>query len=168
MKISGRNLRRRLQLLGDRLSRAKYYHGHGVHSPFVYGLVRKVFMRRMLMEGTGTTLYNELCAMGMAKRSACQLHNTLYYLERKSYSINDVCCDLSILLADYPTEGLRAAYQDAEMEGVTLVICQPYANRERQSVVNELVEMHHSTSVDNRAYLLLFFDKKLPKQHYRL
>lgn len=168
MKISGRNLRRRLQLLGDRLSRAKYYRGHGVHSPFVYGLVRKVFMRRTLQEGTGTTLYDALCRSGMSKRSACQLHNILYYIEGKSFAINEVGCDLSILLADYPTEKLRAAYQDVATEGGTLVVCQPYATRERQSEVDALVEMHNLTSVDNRTYVILFFDKKLPKQHFRL
>ena len=168
MKISGRNLRRRLQLLGDRLSRAKHYRGHGVHSPFVYGLVRKVFMRKVLQEGTGTTLYDALCKLGVSKKSARQLHNTLCYIEGKSYAINDVGCDLSILLADYSTDKLPAAYQDVATEGGTLAICQPYDNRERQSVVNALVEAHHSTSVDNRTYILFFFDKKLPKQHFRL
>lgn len=168
MKISGRNLRRRLQLLGDRLSRAKHYRGHGVHSPFVYGLVRKVFMRKTLQEDTGTTLYDALCKLGVSKKSARQLHNTLYYIGGKSFAINDVGCDLSILLSDYPTDKLCAAYQDAELEGGTLAICQPYANRERQSEVNALIEAHSSTSVDNRTYVLLFFDKKLPKQHFRL
>lgn len=167
MKISGRSLRHRLQLLGNKLSRVKYYHGYGVHSPFVYGLVRKAFMPKRLIEGTGSALYNSLRANGVAEKRARQLHNTLQYIEGQSYSINEVGGDLSIILASYPTEQLRCAYEKAKLEGLTLVICQPYLNRERQVEVRALIDEHRSTTVDNRAYIL-FFNNRLPKQHYRL
>ena len=124
-------------------------------------------MSRRLAEGSGTALYDSLRARGVAERRARQLHNILSYVEGQSYSINDVDGDLSILLADYPTEQLRGAYDAAVAERVTLVICQPYLNRERQSEVRALMDMHHSTTVDNRAYIL-FFNNYLPKQHYRL
>ena len=74
---------------------------------------------------------------------------------------------MSILLADYPTEKLAAALATAKTEGVTLVICQPYANRERQEAIKMLIAEHRSTTVDNRAYIL-FCNNHLPKQHYRL
>lgn len=167
MKISGRNLGRRLMLLGDRVARIKHRKGHRVHSPFVYGFVRKVLMTKTLCEGDGTTLYDSLIAEGMNEKRARELHNTLFYIEGQSYAINDVGCDLSILLADYPTEKLTAAYEEAKAEGVTLAICQPYANRERQDAVKALVDRHSSTTVDNRAYIL-FFNNRLPKQYYRL
>ena len=167
MKISGRNLGRRLMLLGDRVARIKHRKGHRVHSPFVYGFVRKVLMTKTLCDGDGTTLYDSLIAEGMNEKRARELHNTLFYIEGQSYAINDVGCDLSILLADYPTEKLSAAYEEAKAEGVTLAICQPYANRERQDAVKALVDRHSSTTVDNRAYIL-FFNNRLPKQYYRL
>lgn len=167
MKNSGRSLKRRLQLLGNRLSRIKYHKGHGVHSPFVYGFVRKVLMTKTLCEASNFTLYNDLLANGMAEKRARELNNTLCYIEGQSYSINEVECDLSILLADYPTERLREAYEEAKREGVALAICQPYLNRERQSEVKTLIEEHRSTTIDNRAYIL-FFNNRLPKQHYRL
>lgn len=167
MKISGRNIGRRLQLLGNKLSRAKYYHGYGVHSPFVYGLVRKAFMCKKLIEGTGSALYDMLRANGVAEKRARQLHNTLHYVEGKSYSINEVWGDMSILLANYPTEQLREAYDKAKAAGVTLVVSQPYLNRERQNEVKAFIAEHRSTTVDNRAYIL-FFNNHLPKQHYRL
>lgn len=167
MKNNGRSLKRRLQLLGNSLSRAKHYHGYGVHSPFVYSLVRKVFMRRTLNDEAGTQLYDELRLRGVVDRCARQLHNTLYHIGGQSYSINDVEGDLSILLSDYPIEQLRAACERAKEEGVTLAICVPYLNRERQSEVRALIDEHRSTTVDNRAYVL-FFNNRLPKQHYRL
>ena len=167
MKNSGRSLGRRLMLLGDRLSRIKHRKGHGVHSPFVYGFVRNVLMAKSLCEGSGTALYDSLIAVGSPEKRAREFHNLLTYIEGQSYSINEVGCDLSILLADYPIERLREAYEEAKREGVTLAICQPYLTRERQSEVEALVAEHCSTTVDNRAYIL-FFNNHLPKQHYRL
>ncbi len=167
MKNSGRSLRRRLQLLGNRLSRIKHRKGHGVHSPFVYGFVRKVIMTKTLCDGSGTALYDSLMANGMNEKRAKELHNTLHYIDGRSYSINDVESDLSILLADYPIERLRDAYEEAKFAGVTLAICQPYLNRERQNEVKALIAEHRSTTIDNRAYIL-FFNNRLPKQHYRL
>lgn len=167
MKNSGRNLRRRLQMLGNRISRIKHRKGHGVHSPFVYGFVRKVLMTKTLCEESGTALYDTLLANDVTEKRARELHNTLCYIEGQSYSINEVECDLSILLEDYPTEQLRAAYEEAKRESVTLAICQPYLNRERQNEVKALIDEHRSTTIDNRAYIL-FFNNRLPKQHYRL
>ena len=167
MKVSGRNLGRRLMLLGDRIARLKHRKGHGVHSPFVYGFVRKALMTKTLCEGSGTALYDSLIAVGLKEKRARELHNVLSYIEGQSYSINEVEGDISILLADYPTEQLRAALATAKTEGVALVICQPYLNRERQNEIKALVAEHRSTTVDNRAYIV-FFNNHLPKQHYRL
>ena len=167
MKNSGRSLKRRLQLLGNRISRIKHRKGHGVHSPFVYGFVRKVLMTKTLCEESGTALYDTLLANDVAEKRARELHNTLCYIDGHSYSINEVECDLSILLEDYPTEQLRAAYEEAKRESVTLAIYQPYLNRERQAEIKALIDEHRSTTIDNRAYIL-FFNNRLPKQHYRL
>ena len=167
MKNSGRSLKRRLQLFGNRLSRIKHHKGHGVHSPFVYGFVRKVIMAKTLCDESGTALYDSLIAVGMAEKRARELHNTLCYIEGQSYSINEVEGSLSILLADYPIEKLHEAYEVAKQNGLTLVVCQPYLNRERQSEVRALIDKHRSTTIDNRAYIL-FFNNRLPKQHYRL
>ncbi len=154
-------------MLGDRLARIKHRKGHGVHSPFVYGFVRRVLMTKTLCEEQGTALYDSLLAAGVVEKRARELHNTLCYIEGQSYSLNNVECDLSILLSDYPTERLREAYEEAKREGVTLAICQPYLNRERIVEVKALIGEHRSTTIDNRAYIL-FFNNRLPKQYYRL
>ena len=50
--------------------RARYFRGHGVHSPFVYDLVRHVFMRAELLPGD-RSLYEALLAVGIAESSGC-------------------------------------------------------------------------------------------------
>lgn len=47
----GRSIYGRVAGLKNRLVRARYFRGHGVHSPFVYAIVRQVFMRHDLLPG---------------------------------------------------------------------------------------------------------------------
>ena len=55
MRIGGRTIGLgfygRIAELHNRLVRARYFRGHGVHSPFVYNIVREVFMRGELLPG---------------------------------------------------------------------------------------------------------------------
>ena len=66
-----------------------------------------------------------------------------------------------------PTEQLRAFAERAAQDKTTLAIISPYYDKERAEMCKEIVETHRCTSVDNRAYLLLF-NNHLPKQKFRL
>ena len=57
-----------------RAANVRHYRGHGVHSPFVYSLVRQVFMRRRV-EGSNTALYADLVLRHVSRRRATQLQN---------------------------------------------------------------------------------------------
>lgn len=166
MKINGRSIKRRLALWSNRLSRTKHFRGHGVHSPFAYGLVRKVFMRHTLFEGD-TALYDALIVAGLPRRRAIQLHNARLYCEATTYSIDTLDGEFAVLTPSYPSEQLAAAYDEAHARGTILVIVSPYANRERQEASRAIITRHTSTTVDNRAYLIVM-NNHLPKQHFRL
>lgn len=171
MKQTGRNIKRRLYaftLLHNRLQRARFYHGYGVHSPFVYMLVRRAFMATSLKTENENSLYEALLSSGVAKRRAVQLQAAFYYCEAKHFSIDALEGDFRVLTEEYPTGSLVEACQAAQLDGVTAVIMKPYADKERQSACQGIVEHHNSTSVDNRGFLMLFNTKKLPKQHFRL
>ena len=79
MKIVGHpisfRLPGRVSELRNRLSRARYFRGHGVHSPFVYDIVRSVFMRDDLLPGR-RDLYEALLTAGVSRRRAVQLRSS--------------------------------------------------------------------------------------------
>ena len=148
MKIVGHpisfRLPGRVSELRNRLSRARYFRGHGVHSPFVYDIVRSVFMRDDLLPGR-RDLYEALLTAGVSRRRAVQLQNLMIH-------------------CGYTTFGLNRA--DAEA-GHTVALMSPYDGCERQALCGQIIAGHASTTVDNRGYLLIF-NNHLPKQHFRI
>ncbi len=170
MKINGRTILQRLygiRCLGNRLSRVRHFRGHGVHSPFVYSIVREVFMRSDVV--VCDELFEALIAAEIPRKRAVQLRN---FTEHCSYSQVGIDCDVEghdfvILSASFPTDSLRTIVERARDYGTTLAIVAPYANRERDEACRQIVAAHHSTTVDNRGYLLVL-NNHLPKQHFKL
>lgn len=171
MKVNGRNIKKRLyklSLLTDEITRAKHYRGYGVHSPFVYGLIRKVFMCRRLIDASHAELYEALLANGVAPKRAIQLQNAMHYCQYRTFAIDgDSAAEFNIATADYPAERLESVYAKARQNGTTLIVMLPYANRERRDTCRAIIAGHNSTTVDNRGYILIF-NNQLPKQHFRL
>ena len=170
MKRSGRTLKQRLQdisYLPSYLSRARYFRGHGVHSPFVYDIVRKVFMQGKL-QNTDSALYSALLSKGVAKRRSVQIANLAEHCGYDSWCIDTMEQKQMIILTldTHYTELARYAEYGRE-KGATLCIVNPYNTRERLNVCLDIIDAHPSTTVDNRAYLLVF-NNHLPKQRFRL
>lgn len=170
MKISGRNIMQRLYGItrwGNRMSRARYFRGHGVHSPFVYAIVRQVFMQSKPI--AKDDLYRSLLNAGLPRKRAVQLRNLAAHCSYSRVGIDCECAehDMVVLTVAFPNEKLVAAAEEAHRHGTTLAIIGPYSGRERDVLCREIVKNHHSTTVDNRGYLLVF-NNHLPKQHFRL
>jgi hypothetical protein len=69
---------------------------------------------------------------------------------------------------DYPMERtVKLCAICAEKESV-LCILMPYDSRVRSKACLDIIRMHKHTSVDNRGFLLLFFNPRHPKQHFKL
>ena len=171
MKISGRTILQRLYGFtrwGNRLSRVRYFRGQGVHSPFVYSIVRKVFMRSDLMRKSD--LFDRLLLAGdIPYKRVVELCNLAEHCSYQTVGLDyeREGCDFVVLSAKFPTEELEAVAEAARISGTTLAIVAPYANRERNEACRRIVAAHHSTTVDNRGYLLVF-NNHLPKQHFKL
>lgn len=170
MERTGHGLRqsigRRLAATGDRLARVRHFRGHGVHSPFVYALVREVFMQSELLPGD-RKLYDALRAADVKERPAVQLQNLAIHEGYATFGLNRADAAFCIATAQLPPAQLPALAEAARKTGATLAIAAPHAGLERQALCRQIVAAHGSTSVDNRACLLLF-NNYLPKQHFRL
>ncbi|WP_418983422.1 hypothetical protein [Alistipes sp.] len=169
MKIAGHigfRLTGRVAELRNRLVRARYFRGHGVHSPFVYDLVRNVFMRGELLPGD-RELYRALLAAGVARQRAVQLQNLAIHCGYGTFGLDRAAGRLCVVTRALPRQEVLALVRAAAKRGETVAILAPYADRERQALCRQIVAMHRSTTVDNRGYLLVF-NNHLPKQHFRI
>ena len=170
MKRSGRTLKQRLyglKHLSTRLKRARHFRGHGVHSPFVYDVVRKVFMQRVLV-ATRRDLYEALKGCGIAARRCVQLQNLVEHCGYERWCIDKrEACDILVCTLATTDDNLMSYADYARENGLTLCIMDPYNNANRWEVCRTIVAEHRSTTVDNRAYLLVF-NNHLPKQVFVL
>ena len=172
MKINGRTLKRRLfglTTLPSRVARVRFFRGHGVHSPFVYNIVRQVFMRNTLLD-EDTTIFAMLQSQSVAKRPAMHLQNLYTHCSYRTFALNALTtpCDLCIVTEQSDEQTTLDLARRAAMQGTTFALMEPYNGRERAALCHRLVEEHPCTSVDKGSYLLLFTHPNLPKQAYRL
>lgn len=156
----------RVAELRNRLSRARYFRGHGVHSPFVYDIVREVFMRDGLLPGD-RTLYEALTAAGISRRRAGQLQNLMIHCGYTTFGLNRADADLCVITRGLPRAETLALVRAASEAGHTVAVMSPYDGHVRQALCRQIVARHGSTTVDNRGYLLIF-NNHLPKQHFRI
>ena len=129
MKLAVRyRFRRNAERLRSHLARARFFRGHGVHSPFVYAIVRQVFMKTELREGD-RSLYAALRERGVNERRAVQLQNLFIHCGYNRFGMNRATeADLCIATADTPTDRLPQLAEAARREGATLCIMEPYAD----------------------------------------
>ena len=156
----------RVTELRNRLSRARFFRGHGVHSPFVYDVVRNVFMRDTLLPGD-RALFRELLAAGVPERRAVQLQNLAIHCGYASFGLNRADAEFCILTQDLPRAETLALVAAAGEAGHTVALMSPCEGQDRQMLCRQIVAAHRSTTVDNRGYLLIF-NNNLPKQHFRI
>ena len=169
MKRTGCNLRRRLRgisRLTDRLSRARHFRGHGVHSPFVYGLVREAFMFHRQRDGEHC-LYDALRRVGIFHRRAVQLQNLMIHCGYPPFGLNRADAEFCVATCGLPRPAPLALVRAAADAGHTVALMSPYDGCERQALCGQIIAGHASTTVDNRGYLLIF-NNHLPKQHFRI
>ena len=170
MRIGGRTIGLgfygRIAELHNRLVRARYFRGHGVHSPFVYNIVREVFMRGELLPGD-RRLYRALRGAGVPERRAIQLQNVAIHCGYGTFGLNRADAEFCIATRSLSRTETLALVGDAAAAGNTVAVMSPYDGRERRAMCLQIVAAHRSTTVDNRGYLLVF-NNNLPKQHFRI
>ncbi len=80
------------------------------------------------------------------------------------FSINTLC----FVMPSLPEAQTVALVERARGTGAAICMVSPYESRARRRLAKNLVDSHGHTSVDNRGFLLLFTDERMPKQHFKL
>ncbi len=146
----------------------RHFRGHGVHSPYIYTLVREVFMIRCHAAATCDPQFEAAVRQaGLSQRAARELQQIGRRCGCKTWGVDREGDEMTFLTRRATGELCRRVLRQAQEAGHTVVIVKPYADRERVEFCDRIVAAHPSTSVDRGNYILLF-NNHLPKQHFLL
>ncbi len=153
--------------------RLRHSRGYGVHSPFLYGVVRQAMMPHHMVGGP-TQLHSDLQAAGIDKRTATRLQNYLHHVGLSEWSIDKVPSigaeeSLMIATPDCPTEVLKqmiTTVVGSEEHNTKATLCVIHRRgKTSKRLRRRLVAEHKGMSAEKRHFTLLFFNPALPKQH---
>ncbi len=110
-------------------------------------------------------LFESLSAIGVEKKQAAELQNLFSHCGYKTFAI-DSRSDANLVICSDRCSATEAAeiVELAKRNSATVIILKTSG---RESICQEIVQSHDSTTVDKRAYLLIF-NNHLPKQHFVL
>lgn len=149
------------------ITRLRHRHGHGVHSPYIYSIVRNVFMSRGSVEAEDG-LYKELRSTSLQSGYASELYNLRKHCVYKSYCIDMAEeTDMVICTTEVAESRTLELIKYGMDHGITIVLLSPYETPEREEMCESIIKSHTSTTLDRRAYLIIF-NNHLPKQHFQL
>lgn len=149
------------------ISRLRHRRGHGVHSPYIYNIVREVFMRRRPTHQQ-SAMQETLIELGIQKRCAVEIENLRHHCGLSSFGVDTLKPhDMVICNMEYTLEHTLQAVKNGVESGTTIVILSPHATPQRGAMCDKIVAQHHSTTLNRRGYLVIF-NNHLPKQHFVL
>lgn len=115
-----------------------------------------------------TSLRDALLTAGISVRRAFELQNLMIHCDYRTFALDEAAAELCIATRRLTREQTLALVREAGQRGITVAVMEPYADRERERMCGMIVAAHASTTVDNRGYLLVFNNKHLPKQHFKI
>ncbi len=148
----------------NRLSRLKHLRGHGVHSPYVYSIVRNVFMGNAL-HADAIGIKKQISASNARKYTTIELSNLAAHCKFDHVSLDcNAGKDLIICSEKCSDKVIYDLATAASQNGTAIVILSPY---KRRDICEKILAENHSTSIDRLSYIILF-NNHLPKQHFKL
>lgn len=152
----------------------RHWRGHGIHSPFMYGIVRNVFMKSRIT-GSDTSLYRDLRRERVSRKNAIKLQNLYSHCKMESYTLvphlgadNPCGRNLCILLPDVTMETIVATVRDTAARHGSLILLAPHRSARCWRLSQRIWQHYPCVSVDRRLMMIYFFNPKLQPQHYRI
>lgn len=149
--------------------RFRHSRGYGVHSPFLYKVVREAMMPRKVAT-TDTKLRGELVTVGVDGRTAVRLQNYLSLVGYTRWAINkaEEVTEGTLFVAtpDCPHEVVKQIAERCQEGNAMATLCIIHRRgRTEKKWRREFVGAHKGMSAEKPRFTLLFFNPALPKQH---
>lgn len=158
----------------------RHFRGRSIHSPFMYGLVRNVFMKSRI-DGPDFRLYERLREADISESTAVLLQNLFTYSGMNGYRLTGAkeetrsaeCVrkkgrNLCILLPGVPVRALMEAARKASDHQDILVVLSPHRTRRGRETAQSIRHHYPCVSVDRCNMVICIFDARLQPQHYRI
>ncbi len=153
-------------LRGGARLRFRHYRGHGVHSPFAYGVARQVCMGRKVP--ADDALLDRLLTEGIGRRQAVFIRQLFYHLGAAECSLDGVAIFRESAQAGGTMRLLTHSAGTALPEtDETVVLLSPRSDLIRRRECRRSIECHGGLSMDCRGVIVLFGRTGLHKQHLK-
>ena len=154
------------------LLRFKYRKGHNIHSPFVYHLVRGVFMPQLSKElNIDKEMFDKFHTNNVKSRHAmrwCQLYDYMQFhsnvVDPTEYNNED----LVIITSIYCVKSIDSIMQKMEQTDGRVVLVINGINKNKQSREWWSKEVKDKVILDFNSFGVIVFDKHLSEKKYKL
>ena len=156
---------------GCTLGHLRHYRGHGVHSPFVYRVVREAVMPKREVVGDDYSLYDTLRSLGVSRKCSAQLQNFFAISGCNSYQVDSEWADkkgdeqMWIITTATKPEVIAELPHNTEHYKSVVTIVYPRNNAARYKATRKAIAEHHGLSIDNINFVALLCNDNREKQH---
>lgn len=156
---------------GRTLGHLRHYRGYGVHSPFVYRVVREATMKKREVVEEDRLLYDRLRSLGVNRKRSVQLQNFYSLCGCSEFVIDDereqkfTDDTMWIVTTKTPAEEIERLVEQTVGSRVVIVIIYPRNNSARYKATRRAIKGHHGLSIDNIGFVALLCNDNREKQH---
>ncbi|MCD7969690.1 MAG: hypothetical protein LUF87_04990 [Alistipes sp.] len=157
--------------------RVRHFRGRGIHSPFVYGIIRNALIFGKGFYGQRDRLYTYLKLIGVPGRTAMKLQNLHNYCEYSSAAVyssagREVLGSgepaLMIFTTSCPARQIADAIRETGPTTGAVAIISPRSESARFRICKELARREDCISIDTRGVMLFFYGSGHAPRHYKL
>ncbi|MCC8035818.1 MAG: hypothetical protein LIO77_07820 [Rikenellaceae bacterium] len=157
--------------------RLRHVRGHGIHSPFVYGIIRNALIFGKGFSGDKDILYTFLRTVGVSRRTAMQLQNlhnyceygrTVIHYDQRTEIRGIDSGTLRVFAGSCTADTIEALKDKFGGEEGTVVVISPRSRKERAEICKELAHRGDCITIDNRGYILFIYKSGRPPGHYKI
>ncbi len=152
------------------LGHLRHYRGHGVHSPFVYRVVREAAMRKREIISEEQSLYTKLREMGFGHKRSVQIQNFYTICGCDSFVVDQEREKIdsgTMWIVTTATSPDRIASLTSQVGIVEAVVCIifPRNSAARYRATKKAIKQHNGLSIDSISFISLHCNDKRIKQH---